>query len=131
MGKKKNRIDTSEKEDTLTDNPFAGLGEALSTSELPESVPTPEPVRAEIVYKASHPYSVGRTRKGGWPVRKERRAAGKVVTLLGQVSGESKVLLKELQKALGVGGKVDGDTIQLQGDHTGAVQEYLDKAFES
>ena len=131
MGKKSKRVDVSMKQEELRDNPFAGLGELMSGAELAEPGVVSEQLKAEIVYRESHPYSVGKTRKGGWPVRKEKRTAGKVVTLLGQVSGDRKVLLKELQKALGVGGKVDGDVVQLQGDHVAAVEHFLDDAFRN
>lgn len=130
MAKKSKRIDVSSNGGELTDNPFAGLGNMVSGSDLPEASVS-EPVKAEIIYKKPRPYSVGRTRKGGWPVRKEKRAAGKVVTLLNQASGDTKSLLKELQKALGVGGKIDGDTVQLQGDHVDAVERFLDDAFQN
>ncbi|HIA48459.1 MAG TPA: hypothetical protein EYN96_10950 [Candidatus Hydrogenedentes bacterium] len=131
LGKKSKRIDTSAEQEGLTDNPFVSLGDMISGEELPDGVPAPELVKAEILYKRQHPYSVGRTRKGGWPVSKERRAAGKVVTLVGHVSGDTKALLKELQKALGAGGKIDGDAIQLQGDHVETVLQFLDEAFRN
>lgn len=131
MAKKSKRIDTSVEQEGLTDNPFAALGGVVSGSELPDAAPGVEPVKAEILYKEQHPYSVGHTRKGGWPVRKEKRGGNKVVTLIGRVSGERKVLLKELQKTLGVGGKVEGDVVQLQGDHVGVVERFLDDAFRN
>lgn len=129
MGKKRGRIDTSSEQGGLTDNPFAGLGDMISAERLPDAPLVPEPVKAEILYRTPHPYTVRRTRKGGWPVSKEKRAAGKVVTLVGQVSRDASALLKELQKALGTGGKVDGDAVQLQGDHVEAVRRFLDDAF--
>ena len=131
VGKQSKRIDISSDQGGLTDNPFAALGDMISSSGLPDAARGPALVKAEILYKVQHPYFVGRTRKGGWPVRKERRAGGKVVTLLGQVSGDAEVLLKELQKAFGAGGKIEGDTIQLQGDHIEAVRRFLDDAFQN
>ena len=131
LGKKNKRIDTSADQGELTDNPFAALGGLVAGEELPDANKMTDPIKAEILYKVKRSYSVTRTRKGGWPVRKEKRGAGKVVTLLQQVSGDSKALLKELQKGLGVGGKVEGDTVQLQGDHVDAVEKFLDEAFRN
>jgi translation initiation factor 1 (eIF-1/SUI1) len=130
MSKMKKRIDTGGEQGDLTDNPFANLGNIIPESELAEVAPVPTAPLAEILYKKSRPYTVGRTRKGGWPVRKEKRNAGKIVTLIGNTSGDRKALMKELQKTLGVGGKVDGDTVQLQGEHVTAVERFLDDAFQ-
>jgi translation initiation factor 1 (eIF-1/SUI1) len=131
MAKNSKKIDVSADQGALRDNPFAALGGMVSGQDLPDAKVVEESVTAEILYKVKQPYSVGRTRKGGWPVRREKRGAGKTVTLIQQVSGDTKALLKALQKQLGVGGKIDGDVIQLQGDHVGVVEKFLDDAFQN
>lgn len=119
MAKKdKNRVDVSMEQGGLSDNPFA----ALKGLNVPEASLIPETPKAQIVAL----YTVAKTRKGGWPVRVEKRGGGKVVTLISGVSGDGKSLLKSLQKHLGVGGKVEGDIVQLQGDHVVKVIAFLD-----
>ena len=119
MAKKKDkRVDVSVKQGGLTNNPFAGLGKGM---DLPEAPLVPETPKAEIMAA----YTVAKTRKGGWPVRMEKRGI-KVVTVVSNVSGDSKALLKALQKHLGVGGKAEGDVVQVQGDHVEKVMDFLD-----
>ena len=97
LGKKNKRVDTSMEQGDLTDNPFSALGGMVAGEDLPDANTIAEPSKAEILYKVNRSYSIARTRKGGWPVRKANRGAGKVVTLIQQVSGDTKTLLKELQ----------------------------------
>ena len=130
VAKKKDRIDTSSQAEDLTDNPFAALGGLFSEDERKaKPVPTGKPA-AEILYKVKRSYNVTKTRKGGWPVRKEKRGAGNTVTVLSGVSGDRKALLQELQKARGVGGQIDGNTVVLQGDHVSAIEVFLGEAFQ-
>lgn len=124
-GKKKQRIDLAQGDETLTDNPFAALGGIIQ--DAPDQASLPK--KAEIV--ASKPaYQVARSRKGNWPVRIENRGGGKVVTILESVSGDGKTLLKALQKSLGTGGKFSDNAIQIQGDHVEHIENYLNDHLE-
>ncbi len=121
---KKKRIDTNPEPDApLTDNPF----EALS-GEMPEGLPkgssSPQPSAADRT--PAPPWSVERTRKGGWPVRFEKRAGNKAVTIIDRISGDAKALLTALKKHCGAGGTVREGSIELQGDHRERVQAFLD-----
>lgn len=116
--KKKDRVDVSSDQGDLSNNPFAGLGAGM---DLPEMSSVQKEPKAQIL----DPYTVTKTRKGGWPVRMERRG-NKVVTVISSISGDTKVLLKALQKLLGVGGKAEGDKVQIQGDHVQKIIDFLD-----
>jgi len=105
----------------LSHNPFAGLAGAIP-EDLPQHETTHEtPVRAVPI----RPWVVGKTRKGGFAISIERRAKGKRVTVLGNVSGDAEALLRELKKRCGAGGVVREGAIELQGDHQAAVVEFL------
>ncbi len=126
MGKQNKRIDTGTDQGSLTDNPFAQL--AGLKGELPkDAAAQPKPI-AEIIKESDLPkaWRVAKTRKGGWPVRVEKRAAGKVVTVLGPVAGDRKALLKHLRKQCSAGGQIIIDKIEIQGDHTDKISALLD-----
>ena len=72
-------------------------------------------------------WKVPKTRKGGWPLSKERRASGKWVTVISRVEGNRGALLKALKGQLGCGGSVSEDRVEIQGDHQDRVREFLDK----
>ena len=121
MGKK--RIDTGPSDKPLSDNPFAGLGDMIK-GDLPTSpVEKEEPEYVEIL-KA--PYSVDKTRKGNWPLSLERRAKGSV-TVLDNVTGDGKALLKALRKHCGAGGAFQDGRIEIQGDQREAIERFLKK----
>ena len=124
MVAKKNRMDVSEKRVPLTDSPFAALDALKGDFPItgsPETAP-----KAEILKTVSPPYRVARTRKGGWPLSFEKRAAGKLVTILRNVSGDGKALLKALRKHCATGGVLREDAIELQGDHRDKVTSFLE-----
>ncbi|MEO0796186.1 MAG: translation initiation factor [Verrucomicrobiota bacterium] len=118
----KKRIST-EGGDDLAANPFASLtGEGLPQ----QSTPAPKP-KAQAQGKAAKPKKRGRVdlmrQKGG--------RGGKVVTIL---SGEGMnhtgpqeldAMLKHFKTRLGCGGKVQGKTVELQGDVRDAVEPEL------
>ena len=121
---KKKRIETNPEPDVpLTDNPF----EALS-GEMPDDLPEGEsrPESSAAVHNPGRPWSVEKTRKGGWPVRFEKRAGNKAVTIIDRISGDAKALLTALKKHCGAGGTVREDSVELQGDHRQRVQAFLD-----
>jgi translation initiation factor 1 (eIF-1/SUI1) len=115
--KNKERVDTSMDQGEFANNPFAALGGL----DLPDKPLVQEKPKAQIMA----PYTVTKTKKGKWPVRMEKRG-NKVVTVVANVSGDTKALLKALQKHLGVGGKAEPDNIQVQGEHVAKVEAFLD-----
>lgn len=123
MAKKTPKIDVNRPRETLTDSPFGALGGLRE--QLPAVAAAPIAPKAEILKDA--PYRVNKTKKGGWPVSFEKRAAGKVVTLLRGVSGDGDVLLKALKKHCATGGHYKDDQIELQGDHRVKVSAWLDR----
>ena len=126
MSKKKQRIDVSVEAEPLTDNPFAALANQLPKDLPAKSVPPAETKhKAEILAPAKLPYSIERTKKGGYDIRFEHRAKGKGVTVLRRVQGDGDALLKKLKKKCGAGGVVHEDSIELQGDHQKAIEHFL------
>jgi len=120
MAKKKVQTDGG---DALANNPFA----ALSGEGLP-GAPAPPPLAAKSpALQQSAPKKRGRIdlqrQKGG--------RGGKVVTIL---SGEGlnhtgtqelEAMLAHFKKRLGCGGKIQGKTVELQGDVRDAVEPEL------
>lgn len=67
-------------------------------------------------------------RGGGIRLRLDRRASGRVVTVVtGLPGGTAQVaaLARELKAACGAGGTVKDGALELQGDHRGTVEEAL------
>jgi len=79
---------------------------------------------------ATAPYSIGKTKKGGLPVRVESRSKGKKVTVVFNVTGDLKLLLSELKQAAGSGGVVREDTIEIQGDKQQFVENFIAKKMK-
>ena len=105
----------------LSHNPFAGLAGAV-----PENLPQHETTRETPSRAApTRPWTVGKTRKGGFAISIERRAKGKQVTVLRNVSGDAEALLRALKKRCGAGGVVREGAIERQGDHQAAVLEFV------
>lgn len=123
MAAQKKRIDVSQDRDALTDSPFGALGGLKD--QLPDSPPPKASPRAEIIEATTVPYRVAKTRKGGWPVSFEKRAAGKLVTVIKNVSGDGNALLKALRKHCATGGVCKEDVVELQGDHRDRVEAFL------
>lgn len=118
----KKRLDLGVDGKPLSDNPFgslAGLNEGLRQHAEPET----NPVVAE--QPAEPRFRVERTRKGGLPVFVERRAKGKVVTVVRNVSGDTEFLLKTLKKRCGAGGVIREGDVEIQGDHRASIETFL------
>jgi len=125
MAQKKPKIDVSAARSPLTDSPFGNLSSLRG--DLPID-PTPKPApKAEILDDTKPTFRVAKTKKGGWPVSFEKRAAGKLATLIQHVSGDGESLLKALRKHCATGGALKLGTIELQGDHRDKVAAWLDK----
>jgi translation initiation factor 1 len=118
MAKKSKRIDTAGPASSLTSNPFAQLGETKPEThqEAPPQAPQPKP-------KAN--FTVGRTKKGDYPIFMEKRAAGKSVTIIRNLSGDTEALLALLKKHCAAGGKAFADSVEIQGDHRDKVRAFL------
>ena len=52
------------------------------------------------------PYTISKTKKGSLPIRLETRNKGKKVTVIFNVTGDARELLKELKHAAGCGGVI-------------------------
>lgn len=71
------------------------------------------------------PYKITKTKKGCVPIRVESRNKGKKVTVVFNVSGDSRELLKELKHSAGCGGVIREDTIELQGEKIHLVEKLI------
>lgn len=120
MRTEKKRIDTSAERVPLTDNPFAKLA-AGPLADLP---PGPPPAAPAKPVKAV-PFAVDRTRKGGYHLAIEKRAGGKVVTVVRGITRGEEALLAALKKLCGAGGALREDGIEIQGDHRARVERFL------
>lgn len=124
MRPEKKRIDTSPERVTLTDNPFAQL--AAQRPDLPPptpSAPTPSaPAQAKATPAA---FAVEKTRKGGYDLAIEKRASGKVVTVVRKITRGDEALLAALKKLCGAGGAPREDGIEIQGDHRERIERFL------
>lgn len=124
MREKPRRVDTAGPASSLTASPFAQLG-AMSPELLRESaapVPAPQQPREDTPKPT---FRVERTRKGGYPIFVEKRAAGKVVTIIRSLSGDTEALLAVLKKRCAAGGKAFADSVEIQGDHRAKVEALL------
>lgn len=119
MPPKGERINTAMERDALTNNPFAALSVGAPVGASSSEPPS--------VTSAAPKFRVARTRNGGWPLRIEKRAGGKVATILERIEGDAGALLSVLKKKLATGGHAKADALELQGDHRQAVMAYLDE----
>jgi translation initiation factor 1 (eIF-1/SUI1) len=119
----KKRIDTRTERRPLTDNPFGNL--TGMAEKLPRDETLEKPQAATPTVKA--PYRVGRTRNGGWPVGVEKRAKGKQVTVVRNVTGDASTLVQALKKRCGAGGVARAEEIEIQGDHRAAIITFLEE----
>ena len=104
-----------------------------SVKTAPEVPTLPTPATTSAVASASSSacaYSIGKTKKGGLPVRVESRSKGKKVTVVFNVTGDLKLLLSELKQAAGSGGVVREDTIEIQGDKQQFVENFIEKKIK-
>lgn len=123
MKEKTKRVDVSGPASSLTSNPFAQLGAmpAERLSEAPAAPPQAKPREAAPL----RPFRIEKTRKGGYPIFVEKRAAGKMVTIIRNVSGDTDALLTLLKKRCAAGGKAFEDSVEIQGDHRSKVETLL------
>jgi len=117
---KRSRIDFAADAAPLTDSPFAAL--AGRAGESPGVAPAPPRETVVLAWK------IMRTRKGGWPLRVEKRPSGKVVTVVSNVTAGQEALLSELKKRCAAGGKVTDGGLEIQGDHAVKIAAFLDES---
>ena len=77
------------------------------------------------------PFHIAKTKKGSLPIRLENRNKGKKVTVIFNVSGDARELLKELKHAAGCGGVIREDTVELQGDRVDLLEKFLRNKLKS
>ena len=70
-------------------------------------------------------FKVMRTKKGGYPIYLEKRAKGKKVTVVRQVTGDSKLLLQTLKTKFGTGGLIKPCEVEIQGDFEEKLMKYF------
>ncbi len=124
MGDKGKRISTSGPPTSLTSSPFAHLlspVDAVSDAD----VPVPSPSSVPPAAKVSPAFRITRTKKGNYPIFLEKRAAGKMVTVIRNVSGDLEALLSMLKKKCAAGGKAFEDSVEIQGDHCAKIELFL------
>ena len=106
-------------------SPFSQLHvtppENLGASAVPV-LPPPEEAHKD---KPNLGFRVAKTRKGDYPIFLEKRAAGKTVTILRNLSGDTDALLASLKKRCAAGGKAFADSLEIQGDHRAKVDAFL------
>lgn len=123
--KKKKRVDVSGQGQTLPDDRFACLATLLD-----DPLPEHQGVDGTSEDKKDcekREFSVKKTRKGNFHVSLKKLPGNRVLTVIHNIEGDGSKLLKELKKTCGAGGKLRGDTIELQGDHREAVTALLEK----
>ncbi len=129
MAEKKTRIQTSGPAQSLTANPFSSLNAIPADSLAANPVAAPQPDAAASAPKLP-PFRIARTKKGGYPTAMERRSAGKSVTIIRNVSGDTDALLTLLKKHCAAGGKAFEDSVEIQGEHSSKVEAFLrEKGF--
>jgi len=92
---------------------------------IPSGARLSEGTAAPLESDPAVPFRIARTRKGGWPVFVERRAAGKTVTIVRNLSGDTGALLAVLKKRCAAGGRAFTDSVEIQGDHRAKVEAIL------
>ncbi len=117
---KKRRLVSVEAE-RLTSNPFAALA-----SRAPKVNPAPRD-QTETAASSSRVYEIARTRKGGYPVFVEKRAKGKTVTVVRNVTGDLATLAKTLKTLCGAGGVARDDSVEIQGNHKDRIIAFLEE----
>jgi len=105
----------------LSDSPFGNLArltgiEAEDSGDSADTAPTAKKM----------PFMVRKSKKGNWPISVEKRAGGKKATLLKNIEGDGKELLKQLKKKCACGGDFKNGILELQGDQTSNVTAFLD-----
>ena len=144
--RKRKRRSTDKEEEQLPEDRFSSLAALLDEEELPSmdseqssvdseqssvdseqsSVDSAQSSVDSAQSRPSSPYSISKTRKGGYHVSIHKLPGNRVKTVLAKVDGDGKLLLKRLKRALGTGGSYKDGRIELQGDQQSALESLLD-----
>jgi translation initiation factor 1 len=120
VGKKRIATDDSS---SLTNNPFAGLGDALGS--VPEGEAIPETTPTEAISSDTTPDLFGPK----VVVRREKKGrGGKTATVIEGLRGDESdldALAAELRKHLGCGVRREDQTIAVQGAQTDRIRQWL------
>ncbi len=92
-----------------------------TTRDHTETAPSSSKVHESPVYE------IARTRKGGYPVFVEKRAKGKTVTVVRNVTGDLASLAKTLKTHCGAGGVARDDSVEIQGNHKDKIIALLEE----
>ncbi len=103
---------------SLASNPFSEL--RVETPECLAAAPARTPAN-----ETKSEFRIARTKKGGWPISLEKRGAGKTVTIIRNVCGDTGALLALLKKRCAAGGKAFEDSVEVQGDHRERIDAFL------
>lgn len=122
-------MDVSGDREPLTSNPFEKLRISSSAvtpaaSEVPEDGTKSEPPPPSVEEQGPS-FTIKRTKKGGLPISLEKRAQGKTVTVVRNLSGNAGEFLAILKKRCGAGGVLRDGAVELQGDHRATIEAFL------
>jgi translation initiation factor 1 len=119
---------------------FPGGATAMPPERRDRTAPVAERKETRLAFSTEHPVSRRRrdpepeagpatgTRKARIRLSLDRRASGRLVTVVTGVPGGKPVLAelaRELKAACGAGGSVKGEVLELQGDHRDRVEAAL------
>lgn len=122
---KREKINTAPKQEALTSNPF----EALNVPIVPDKEATQQQLR---IPRPDVPEASSTVKRGRLDIKRVKAGrGGKTVTLIEGTplvqlpQGELESLAHELKKVCGVGGSVQGKTIEIQGDQRERLMDLL------
>ncbi len=121
---KQNRVRVDGPASSLTSNPFTQLKVTPCEKSDAGTSQTPPP-ETSSEKKAQARFCIKRTKKGGFPLFLEKRAAGKSVTIIRNITGDTSALLTLLKKHCAAGGKAFPDSVEIQGDHCKKIEKFL------
>ncbi|MEQ1507614.1 MAG: translation initiation factor [Myxococcota bacterium] len=101
------------------------FGDLLAKAGLAAGPPTPEPAPAEVAPAVAPAGPAPLPAKLALRYGKKQGSSGKATRISGLVTDHAG-WLKRLQSELGVGGRVDGDEIVLQGDQVERVARWFE-----
>jgi translation initiation factor 1 len=119
MSKRDRRTPPEPVEPAPFHNPFGGLAERLGMRPAPPPKPPASSPAAPLTVPARAVVRLERKGRGG----KEATIVEKLLLPPEELAD----WLKELKRALGCGGAVEGDALALQGDLRGRVKELLER----
>lgn len=83
--------------------------------------------KKEETIEKQYSSNINQTNQTAYIKRDRKKRAGKVVTVISNLTGDLKELQKELQKFCGSGGTIKNGNIEIQGNQRDKIAEYLQK----